>query len=194
MCAAIHPDTPVTRLLPAHATPEPVTALRGKAKAFSDLQAGIEGVQSAKDLSPEQQNLFNFLKLIVDIKYRHKYGQSLSLKSPRKPNELIAKTILENALKRRDYTGWFKRGGAEWVKGEYEPLIDNDLRDRVMVAMGWRKQRKNYSTKGAFYAYKGVPRCGTCSMNITAYTKPKVLATTGEMASYTFYVCTKRAR
>ncbi len=122
-----------------------------------------------------------------------KYAQERGLKAPRIGNP-IAKTTIEDALKRRDYTGWFKRGGSEWIEGSYKALISVELYDKVQVAMGWRKQRRNYSTKGAFYAYKGVPRCGTCGMNITAYTKPKVLATTGQMASYTFYVCTRKNR
>lgn len=68
------PDTPVTKLLPCHATPEPSAASGAKARSFSDLRPGIENVAKVKDLDPEQQNLFNFLKLIVDIKYRHRYG------------------------------------------------------------------------------------------------------------------------
>ena len=31
-------------------------------------------------------------------------------------------------------------------------------------------------------------------MNITAYTKPKLLATTGELANYTLYTCTKKSK
>jgi site-specific DNA recombinase len=123
-----------------------------------------------------------------------KYAQDRGLKSPRNLDKLIAKTTLENALQRRDYTGVFKRGGPEWIKGSYKPLISVEQFDQIQIAMGWAKQRRNYSTKGAFYAYKGIPRCGTCSMNITAYTKPKILATTGELASYTFYVCTKKSK
>lgn len=123
-----------------------------------------------------------------------KYAVDIGLKSPRNPDKPIAKTTLENALRRRDYTGVFKRGGTDWVQGSYEPLISVELYDKVQVAMGWRKQRKNYSTKGAFYAYKGIPHCGTCSMNITAYTKPKTLATTGELKGYTFYTCTKKSK
>lgn len=71
------PDTPVTKLLPSRATPEPSAASGTKARSFSDLRPAIEGVAKISDLSPEQQNLFNFLKLIVDIKYRNRYGHKI---------------------------------------------------------------------------------------------------------------------
>ena len=70
-------DTPVTKLLPAHATPEPGSVKRGQSKSFADLQPGLENIHKINDLNPEQQNLFNFLKLVVDIKYRHKYGEKI---------------------------------------------------------------------------------------------------------------------
>jgi hypothetical protein len=72
--------------------------------------------------------------------------------------------------------------------------VSADLFDRVQQAMGWAKGRSvAATTRGAFYAYKGVPMCGTCGMNITAYTKPKQLAS-GEPVSYSYYTCTKKSK
>jgi hypothetical protein len=71
------PDIPVTKLLPAHTKSEPGSVKRGQSKSFEDLRPGLENIHKVNDLNPEQQNLFNFLKLVVDIKYRHKYGQKI---------------------------------------------------------------------------------------------------------------------
>lgn len=74
-------DTPVTKLLPARTKSEPGSFKRGQAKSFADLQPGVENIHKINDLNPEQQNLFNFLKLVVDIKYRHKYGEKIEQNS-----------------------------------------------------------------------------------------------------------------
>lgn len=159
------------------------------------VRPGVRNIAPCPEEGPKLYDVFLYAATgMYTLDEVWKYAQDRGLKSPSNPDNLIAKTTLENALKRRDYTGVFKRGGSEWIQGSYEPLITVELYDKVQMAMGWAKQRKNYSTKGAFYAYKGVPRCGTCSMNITAYTKPKILATTGELASYTFYTCTKKSK
>lgn len=108
----------------------------------------------------------------------------------------ISKTTLEEMLKRRLYTGVFKYGGNEWHKGSYKPLISVELFDKVQVAMGWVKPRRRdrpSTTSGRFYPFKGILLCGSCRFNITAYTKPKQLAS-GKTAEYSFYTCTKKNR
>lgn len=56
----------------------PVKLLQAKNKqGLEYLENGIKQVRKIEELTPEQQNLFNFLKLIVDIKYRHKYGEKI---------------------------------------------------------------------------------------------------------------------
>lgn len=71
------PSIPVTKLLPAHTKTESGSVKRGQSKSFAGLQPGLENVHKISDLNPEQQNLFNFLKLVVDIKYRHKSGEKI---------------------------------------------------------------------------------------------------------------------
>lgn len=120
------------------------------------------------------------------------YARQLGIKAPRSENKLIAKSTLEGALKRRDYTGVFRRGGTEWTQGSYDPLITVELYDKVQLAMGWvRKSKGANSTSGRSYTYKGPLMCGGCGFNVTAYTKPKVLAS-GLEAEYVFYTCTKK--
>lgn len=81
------------------------------------------------------------------------------------------------------------------AQGTYEPLISVDLFEKVQVAMGWKKasSRRPASTSGREYLYKGLPLCRTCKFNITAYTKPKKIAS-GQEVEYIFYTCTKKSK
>jgi len=74
-------DTPVTKLLPARTKSETGSVKRGQLKSFADLRPGLENIHKINDLNPDQQNLFNFLKLVVDIKYRHRYGKVIEQNS-----------------------------------------------------------------------------------------------------------------
>ena len=107
----------------------------------------------------------------------------------------IGKSTIEDILQRRTYTGVFKYGGDEWHQGSYEPLISVDLYDKVQFAMGWKKRSavRPATTSGRRYTYKGLLLCKTCKFNITAYTKPKKLAS-GREAEYVFYTCTKKSK
>lgn len=108
----------------------------------------------------------------------------------------ISKPTIEGILKRRAYTGVFKYSKEpEWHQGTYEPLISVDLFEKVQVAMGWKKAstRRPASTSGREYLYKGLLLCRTCKFNITAYTKPKKLAS-GQEVEYIFYTCTKKSK
>jgi hypothetical protein len=92
------------------------------------------------------------------------------------------------------YTGVFRYGGDDWHKGSYEVLIPTELYDKVQVLMGWVNAKTIDSistTRGRYYPYKSLLLCKTCKFNITAYTKPKTLAS-GQPAEYVFYTCTKK--
>jgi len=74
-------DIPVTKLLPAYTKTSSGIFSYGQPNLFSDLRTGLENIHKIQDLDSEQQNLFNFLKLVVDIKYRHKYGEKIEQNS-----------------------------------------------------------------------------------------------------------------
>lgn len=107
----------------------------------------------------------------------------------------ISKQTLIDMLKRRANTGVFHYSEtSEWHQGSYEPLISVELYDKIQLAMGWVKPRqyeKPATTTGRYYPYKGLFLCKTCKFNVTAYTKPKKLAS-GKEAEYVFYTCTKK--
>ncbi len=105
----------------------------------------------------------------------------------------LSKQTLADLLHRRMYTGVFKYGGDGWTQGTYEPLITVELYDQVQVAMGWVKPVKRAKTAKQNYPYKGIVVCENCGFNITAYTKPKVLAD-GRVETYQYYVCTHKSK
>lgn len=123
------------------------------------------------------------------------WREALSIGLTGRRGKPIAKTTIEDMLQRRTYTGVFKYGGNEWHQGTYEPLISVDLYDKVQVAMGWKKSsaQRPATTSGRSYLYKGLLLCKTCKFNITAYTKPKKLAS-GREVEYVFYTCTKKSK
>jgi hypothetical protein len=63
---------------------------------------------------------------------------------------------------------------------------------RGEVRGGGKKPWKQKGT-GRHYLYKGLFLCKTCKFNVTAYTKPKKLAS-GKEAEYIFYTCTKKSK
>ena len=160
------------------------------------VRPGIRNIAPNPEEGPKLHDVFVYASSgMYTLDKVWQYAREVGLKAPRgDEGQLIAKTTLENALKRRDYTGVFKRGGKEWVQGSYEVLIDIDLFNKVQDAMGWANNRKvAHSTSGRFYPYKGPMTCGTCSFNVTAYTKRKVLAS-GITEDYIFYTCSKKSK
>jgi len=69
---------PPLKLLPSGLKPLiGIGSLPKNDHSLSELRSGINDVHKVSQLNPEQQNLFNFVKLIVDIKYRHRYGKQI---------------------------------------------------------------------------------------------------------------------
>jgi site-specific DNA recombinase len=160
------------------------------------VRPGIRNIAPNSEEGPKLYDVFVYASSgMYTLDQVWQYARQVGLKAPRGDNgQLIAKTTLENAIRRRDYTGWFKRGGKEWVKGSYDALIDVDLFNKVQAAMGWANIRKAaHSTSGRFYPYKGPLTCGTCKYNVTAYTKSKQLAS-GTTENYIFYTCSKKSK
>jgi site-specific DNA recombinase len=121
------------------------------------------------------------------------WKEAANIRLGSRAGKMLGKQTIAEMLQRRTYTGVFKYGGDEWHQGSYEPLISVELYDKVQVAMGWKKRSaaRPATTSGRHYTYKGLLLCQTCKFNITAYTKPKQLAS-GRSAEYVFYTCTKK--
>ncbi len=120
------------------------------------------------------------------------HAQNINLKS--RSGGVLARQTLAEILQRKTYTGIYKYGGGEWHVGTYKQIVSADLFDEVQIAMGWKQKIiRAVTTRGRFYAYKGIPMCKTCRCNVTAYTKLKTLVS-GKQAEYIFYGCTKKSR
>lgn len=163
------------------------------------IRPGERNIVPDPDKSGKVIDCFEFastgLNTLQDV-WNHAW--EIGLRS-RNGKRLGKQTIVE-MLQRRAYVGLFKYGSSEWHQGTYEPLISPELFEKVQVAMGWRqpdgadKEKRPTGTNGRFYPYKGLFLCKTCKFNVTAYIKSKKLATTGDIAEYGFYTCTKKNR
>ena len=58
----------------------------------------FEGAKTSLDLSIEAQTLLNFLVLIVDINYRHKYGRSIEPQRGRGYNKGTMQKVLADQI------------------------------------------------------------------------------------------------
>ena len=124
----------------------------------------------------------------------HRWVREVNLTS-RNGTPLAMQTIVD-MLQRRAYTGYFSYGGDRLYKGTYPAIVTPERFERVQVAMGWAKpvqEPRPTDTSGRPYLVKGMMRCGTCGCNITAYTKLKKVATTGEFREYVYVKCTHKS-
>jgi len=93
-------------------------------------------------------------------------------------------TILHNPY----YTGRFEYpvGGGSWYKGDYEPLVSQQLFDDVQRSL----ERPPFPEWGAKeFAFTRLLLCGTCGSGITADEKKKQLMD-GSLSRHVYYRCT----
>ncbi len=88
------------------------------------------------------------------------------------------------------YTGTFVWDGKEY-KGNHNPMITLEEYDRVQVLLG--KYGKPRPSKHV-HAYTGEITCGECGCMHTAVTKNKLILSTGEYKSFTYYYCTRKKK
>jgi hypothetical protein len=86
------------------------------------------------------------------------------------------------------YFGNFMHSGKEYI-GKQEKMITLEEYDRVQVIMGKRGKPR---AKTHAFAFTGMMTCADCGANITATEKTKLIKTTGEVKTFTYYHCTRR--
>ncbi len=86
------------------------------------------------------------------------------------------------------YTGMFEWGG-KLYNGKHTPMITVQEYDKVQVLLGKRGRPR---PKEHTFAFTGLVHCGECGCMITGSEKYKVVKTTGEVKSYSYYHCTKK--
>ena len=90
-----------------------------------------------------------------------KLAESIGLRG--RFNARIGKSAMVKILKCRVYTGWFRWAG-ETYRGRYEPLISQELFDRVQRALNDRRKTK---AQRHTFAFAGLVRCGECGRLLT---------------------------
>ncbi len=88
------------------------------------------------------------------------------------------------------YTGIIENAGVKY-QGAHEKMITLEEYDRVQMLLG-RKGKPR--PKKHDFAFTGSIRCGVCGCLYTAETKQKLIKSTGEIKSYTYYHCTRKTK
>jgi len=104
----------------------------------------------------------------------HKAG--FVYRSSRKP---VSRAALHQMLTNRIYTGKFDWKGKTY-QGKYQPLIAEELWERVQVTLKRRSQKKTRQVKHAF-AFSGLITCGHCGCALVGEIKK---------GRYVYYHCT----
>ncbi len=105
-------------------------------------------------------------------------------------NKSISRSSIYRMFTNTFYTGLFYYKG-QLYPGKHEAMITLDEFDRVQMLLGrYGRPRPQKHT----FTYTGTMTCGVCGSAITAVKKKKVIKSTGEVKSYTFYYCTRHKK
>lgn len=120
------------------------------------------------------RKVFSWLK--DEVGFRTRNGKVFSLSS------------VYHALQSSFYTGRFEfpRGSGKWYDGSHEPLIDQELFDRVQD----RIRKEHTVRERREFAFTRLLTCGICGSGITATERFKRLKS-GGTAHYVYYGCTR---
>ena len=102
----------------------------------------------------------------------------------------VSISMIYRMLRNPYYTGRyeFPRGNGVWHKGDYEPLVSQELFDEVqkLLALG---PKPVWGSKSDNFAFTKMMTCGACGSGITAEEKHKRLKD-GQVRRYVYYRCT----
>ncbi|TSC79902.1 MAG: Recombinase [Candidatus Peregrinibacteria bacterium Gr01-1014_25] len=104
--------------------------------------------------------------------------------------KMVSISMIYRMLRNSYYTGRyeFPRGNGVWHKGDYEPLVTQELFNEVqkLLALG---PKPVWGSKSDNFAFTKMMTCGACRSGITAEEKHKKLAD-GAIRRYVYYRCT----
>lgn len=101
----------------------------------------------------------------------------------------LALCVLYKTFNNLFYTGMFKWAGKLYINGNHKPMITQEEYDRVQIILG-RKGKPRAQTHE--FAYTGLIQCEVCNSMYTADEKKRIVKSTGELKTYTYYHCTKK--
>ena len=95
---------------------------------------------------------------------------------------------IKDTLTDKFYIGIMTFNG-EYYDGTHQPIIDKELFQRVQHQV---KQITKPQTRGKYFPFIGLARCGECGAAITAETHKKHYPRTNRTVIYNYYRCTKK--
>jgi site-specific DNA recombinase len=81
--------------------------------------------------------------------------------------------------------------GDQTINGKHESMITLEEFDRVQLLLGKKGIRR---PKKKDFAFTGIIKCGECGGSVTAESKDKIIKSTNEMKTFTYYRCTKKKK
>jgi len=87
---------------------------------------------------------------------------------------MLSKSMIYRIFTNPFYAGLFEYpdGSGNWYQGKHEPMISQDIYDRVQVILG---RRGNPRPKKHNFAFRGLIRCGECGATITPDEKNQII-------------------
>ena len=111
-------------------------------------------------------------------------------KGKRKGNKPMSRSTIYGIFTNPFYAGTIVWNGAHY-NGKQELMVSLEEFDRVQIILG----RKGKSRpKQHIFPFTGAIRCGECGCLITAIEKTKIIKTTGELKTFTYYFCTRKKK
>jgi len=109
-------------------------------------------------------------------------------KTRRKGGKPISRSTIYRIFTDPFYVGLFEYGG-KTHQGKHDPMVTFEEYDKVQIMLG-REGRPRPQTHN--FAFTGMIRCGECGCSITAIEKTKIIKTTGDLKTFTYYFCTRK--
>ncbi len=102
----------------------------------------------------------------------------------------IANSVIYKMFNNIFYTGMFNWNGRTY-NGNHKPMITLEEYDRVQIILGrnGKPRAKNHN-----FAYTGLMQCKVCGSMYTGVEKTKIVKSTGELKTYTYFSCSKRKK
>ncbi len=136
----------------------------------------------------EQVHSPSQIRKIVNDDWGYRTPVSKNEEKPRGGIPMSA-SLFYKILNNQFYAGDIKHND-EQHRGNHNAMVTLDEFDMVQSLLG-DKGRPRPNTHP--YAFKGLIKCGECSCNVVAKTNSKIIKSTGKVATYVHYYCTRKS-
>lgn len=150
----------------------------------------------------KDENIFYLIRRMWDLMLTGNYSTSKILdiannewgfktvKRKRIGGKPLSSSGLYKILNNSFYAGIINYGGKTFA-GKHETMVSVEEFDRVQMLLGKRGKRR---PKIKDFAYTGIIKCGECGGGITAEDHQKIIKSTKEVKTFTYYRCTHKKK